>query len=194
MELSAQKNKTSRVLHKFKKSERGAMFVEMAIVLPIFILLISGIFEISMYILIHNKLLRVAGVIGDTITRQNTTAANIIAILDTSDNLFQPLTFAPAGSVVVTQISNSKLSASATDMLINWQYSINGAVSKFGTTGNFPSNLPNNISTINNQSMVLTEVFYQYKPLVFPNFIANQTIYITSVYAPRMGDMNVLTG
>lgn len=194
MEFLAKNNKTSKILRKIKTSERGAIFVEMAIVLPIFILLISGIFEISMYILIHNKLLRVAGVVGDTITRQNTTAANVVDIMNTSFNIFQPLIFTPAGSVVVSQISNSKLSALPEDMLINWQYAINGAVSALGTTGKFPVNLPNNISVTSNQSMVVTEVFYNYKPLVFPNFIAAQSIYITSVFVPRMGDMNTLTG
>lgn len=185
-------NKMFNFIRRLKSNERGAIFVEMAIVLPIFILILSGIFEISMYILIHNKLVRVAGVIGDTITRQNTTPANIIAILNTSFNLFQPFSFTPQGSIVVSQISNSKLSNSAADMLINWQYSINGAQSKFGTVGKFPGNLPNNIFVISNQSMVTTEVFYNYTPLIFPNFISPGTLYITSVYVPRVGDMNKL--
>ncbi len=181
-----------KLMRRLKSRECGAAMVEMAIILPFAILMLTGIFEISMYILAHNKMIRVAGGIGDTSTRENTTAANIIAIMNTSDNLFKPLNFAPNGSVVVSQISNSTLSNLAQDMRINWQYSINGAVSQLGTAGSLPVNLPNNISVISNQSMVITEVFYNYKPIVFPNIVPTKTIYITSVFTPRVGDMNTL--
>lgn len=200
--MKGNKNMKKKILHRimsffssaatFVRKDVGAIILETAIILPIALTLVGGIFELSMYILIHNKLLRVSGVICDTITRQNTTPANVVAIMDTSEELFKPFSFDPDGTVVVSQISNSKLSNDPKDMLINWQYSINGGSSKFGTPGSAPVNLPNNIEVTSNQSMVITEVTYEYKPLVYTGIISPKSLYVSSVYVPRVGSMNEL--
>lgn len=55
-----------------------------------------------------------------------------------------------------------------------------------------PKNLPNNITVINDQALIVTEVFFNYKPLVFKNFYDTKTLYKISVFVPRVGSMTTL--
>lgn len=174
--------------------DKGAALVETAITLPILVLLVAGIFEISMYALINNKLVRASGVLGDMIARQNLTRANLIALMDTVDVIFKPFDFGQLGRIVVSQVRNDGMTTDPTKMLISWQQTKNGGVSKIGIPGQLPKNLPNNITVIKNQSLIVTEVYYDYVPLVFHGFFSGKTLYKISIFVPRVGEMNPLLG
>lgn len=176
----------------FFKKDSGAAIVETALILPILITLIAGVFEMGMYILLHSKITRMAGVITDSITRQNLTQTALIGLMDTADNITDPFDFNRNGKMVVSQVRNSKQSNKPADMLISWQQSKNGGVSLIGSPGQFPQNLPGGITVIQDQTMVITEVFYQYSPLIFKNYLPIKSLYATAVFVPRTGDMNAL--
>lgn len=180
------------LLKKFLREDQAAAFAETVIVLPIFISLLSGIFELSIYLIINNKLVRTAGVLGDMITRQNVSSATLTAFMNTASTVFSPFNFSPSGKVVVSQVQNKKLSTSAADMSISWQQNINGGVSKIGTAGSIPTNLPGGIIVVSTQTMVITEVFYQYSPLIFTGLIPSRALYAVSVFVPRVDTMNTL--
>lgn len=177
---------------KFLKDNKGAALAEMVIMFPLFVTLLSGIFELAFYVFINNKVVRAAGVIGDMASRQNLTSAALTGLMNTANTVFQPFDFSASGKVVVSQVRNSKLSTSVGDMRISWQQSINGGASKFGSTGSAPSNLPGGIVVVENQTMIITEVYYIYNPLIFKALISQRQLYASSVYAPRSGDMNTL--
>lgn len=179
-------------ISKFLKESKGAALAETVIMFPIFITLLSGIFELAFYVFINNKVVRTAGVLGDMITRQNLTSTALTGLMNTASTVFQPFNFNTSGKVVVSQVQNAKLSNLASDMKISWQQSINGGSSKFGAAGSAPSNLPGGIVVVSNQTMVLTEVYYQYNPLIFNGLVSPRQLYAVSVYVPRSGDMNTL--
>ncbi len=182
-------------IHSFNKklhNDDGAAIVETAFVLPILIMLVALIFEMGMYILLHSKLTRMAGVITDAITRQNLTQSALIGLMNTADNITNPFNFSLNGKMVVSQVYNKKQSTKASDMVIGWQQSKNSGVSLIGSVGASPQNLPGNITVIQDQSIVVTEVFYQYSPLIFKNYLPIKSIYKTAVFVPRSGDMNGL--
>lgn len=178
----------------FFKKEEGAALIESAITLPILILLISGIFEFANYALINNKLVRAVGVLGDMIARQNLTRTNLIALMGTIDVIMTPFNKDQQIRVVVSQVRNNGMTTDPKKMLISWQQQLNGGVSNIGTPGNIPVNLPNSITVINNQSIIVTEVFFNYTPIVFKSFFNSKSIYKTSVFVPRAGSMNALIG
>ncbi|MBX3457726.1 MAG: pilus assembly protein [Candidatus Paracaedibacteraceae bacterium] len=182
-------------IHSFNKkfhNDDGAAIVETAFVLPILIMLVALIFEMGMYILLHSKLTRMAGVITDAITRQNLTQSALIGLMNTADNITNPFNFSLNGKMVVSQVHNKKQSTKASDMVIGWQQSKNSGVSLIGSVGTSPQNLPGDITVIQDQSIVVTEVFYQYSPLIFKNYLPIKSIYKTAVFVPRSGDMNDL--
>lgn len=178
----------------FVKNEEGAALIESAITLPILILIISGIFEFCNYSLINNKLVRATGVLGDMVSRQNLTRANLIALMQTVDVIMMPYNKNQQIGVVVSHISNKGATADKTKMTITWQQKVNGANSNFGAAGSFPQNLPDKIEVLRDQAIIVTEVFFNYTPIVFQGFYGTTTLYKTSVYVPRVGNMTTLLG
>jgi len=176
------------------KINRGNILSEFALIAPIAILLFSGIYEISNYILLNNKVIRAAGVVGDMISRQNITRQVLTAYLNTASDVLKPFDFNTNSSIVASQVQNVGLTTDPAKMKISWQQSVNGASSKVGLPGQFPANLPGNITVIQDQTMIVTEVYYSYKPLIFTNFFPPTILYRASVFAPRTGSMNTLIG
>jgi Flp pilus assembly protein TadG len=183
----------SNILNYFKLN-RGNALSEFAIVAPVAVLLFSGIYEITNYLLLNNKLVRVVGVVGDMISRQNITRATLTAYLKTAKDVLQPFDFDQNGSIVASQVQNVGLTTDSSKMQISWQQDVNGAVSKLGLPGSFPNNLPGGVTVIQDQTIIVTEVYYRYKPLVFSSFFPNQVLYRASVFVPRTGSMNTLIG
>ncbi|MBW8309136.1 MAG: pilus assembly protein [Candidatus Paracaedibacteraceae bacterium] len=182
-------------LKNFYHREKGAAFVETAITLPIIILMIASVFEVGMYILLQSKLTRMAGVVTDAITRQALSRTALIGIMDSAYTAAHPFDFSKYGQMVVTQIRNTSSKSDPSKMIISWQQAKNGGMSQLGAPGSVPKNLPGGVSVVNEQTMVVTEIFYQYSPLLFKGYMPVKSIYLTAVFVPRSGDMNsLLTG
>ncbi len=168
--------------------------IEFALVLPVLVSLLIGTFELTMYVLLHNKLTRVAGTLNNIITVQNLSREKLQAIMGTADTIAKPFDFTANGKMVVTQIRNVGQTDDPSNMEISWQESRNGGTSKFGAPGSSPTNLPNNLEVLFNQTIVVTEVFYDYKPFFIGFILADTSLYKSIVYVPRRGTMNSLLG
>jgi Flp pilus assembly protein TadG len=183
----------NHLIRKFVKNGRGNTVVEFALILPILILLVSGIFEICMFALVNNKLMRIAGTISNVVSMQNINISTMQAIIATASDMAKPVTFKGKGNVIVSLIYNNGQTTNPAKMLIAWQQKDSpGVVSLIGTPNTLPKNLPNNLAVLNDETVIITEVLYNYSPYVFNNFIPNQTLYKTAVYVPRLGDMITL--
>ncbi|WP_439814084.1 TadE/TadG family type IV pilus assembly protein [Zavarzinia sp. CC-PAN008] len=64
-----------RLVSSFAREERGAVIVEFALVLPILAALLCGVYEISTYILLNNKLHRAAQSVASLVALQQTMQA-----------------------------------------------------------------------------------------------------------------------
>ncbi len=184
----------SKIIKHYLRTTVGSVIIEFAFVVPVALLLFTGIYELSNYILLHNKLVRAVGVIGDMLTRQNMTRPTLIAYLKTAEDVLKPFDFGQYGSIVASQVQNKGMTTDPKKMIISWQQNYKGAVSLIGTPKATPVNLPGEITVIKDQTMIVTEIFYHYKPLVFESFFPSSTLYRASVFVPRSGSMNVLLG
>lgn len=179
-----------KFLSNFFRKKQGNVMIEFALIFPLIFLLSAGVYELVMFTLLNNKLARTAAVFGDAITRDNIKKSEITGLLNTARSFLKPIfDFNTGGSIVVSQVYNSGLSTDSSKMVISWQVPINGATSRLGAAGARPSNMPNNLIVLNDMAVVVTEVFYQYKPIIFTGFIPNKTLYHTSVFVPRVGSM-----
>lgn len=181
-----------QLLINFFRKNRGSVLIEFAVILPLIFVLCAGVFELVMFTLLNNKLTRTAGVLGDAITRDDIKRSGITGILNTARSFLKPFEFNSEGSIVVSQIYNNGLTTDPSKMVISWQVNINGAVSRLGTVGTRPTNMPNNLTVLNEQAVVITEVFYKYQPIVFKGFFPDKTLYHVSVFVPRVGSMATL--
>ncbi len=182
--------------HRFKKFFRGTSgdpAIEFALVLPIYVILISNVYEIVSFSLIQNKLARLAHGMADIVSRQNISRATLQELLAQSSTYLEPFSFAP-GQVVVSQMRNALESEDPADMIISWQESFNGGASEFGAPGQMPAPLPNALTLTKDQTIIVTEVTYNYSSLVFASVIGNQQLKKISIVVPRADKMNTLLG
>ena len=147
-----------------------------------------------MFALLQNKLVRIAGTMSHIVSLQNISRAKLQAIMGTAEKIATPFSFNGVGGTIITQVSNDGETSNPGNMIISWQETTGNFTSKFGSAGSSPSNLPNDVTVTNDQSLIITEVFYNYSPFIFSGLIDNQMLYKTSVYVPRIGDMDTLLG
>ena len=180
-------------LKSFFKSTLGSVAIEFALVMPLYILILTSGFELTMYALLQNKIHRLAGVIGDTISRQPLDRETLEAYISESNQFVTPFTFEP-GKITVSQIQNVDETDDRENMRISWQESFQGNASKMGVPGDFPTGLPESFTLTGEKTAIVTEVSYEFSSFVFASLIGNQNIYAFYATVPRKGTMNTLLG
>jgi Flp pilus assembly protein TadG len=174
----------------FWKSKKGTAAIEFAVIAPLFITFIAGLFELAMFMFLNVKLQVLASTIANNVTIQQTASrTNIQGMLGVEDTITYPFKISNKGGIVVTQIQPTAQNPNI--MTISWQVA-SGAVSRLGSTGAVPVNVPGNITLTAGQSMIVTEVFYNYAPIIFGIFITARPLYTTAVFLPRQGTLSTL--
>ncbi|MCE2951219.1 MAG: TadE/TadG family type IV pilus assembly protein [Alphaproteobacteria bacterium] len=179
--MGQQKNK------RFFLSERGNVAIEFALIMPILVTLVMGIFELNNYILAHNRLSRTASELANLICRQQTNAATITGYLKTPQVTLSQYNFAGYGTAIATHIYNRGQTTQAANMLIGWQLSVGSSRSKIGTAQGAPSNIPGSLVVTGPQEIVVVELYLTYKPVLSVPFLSlNTSLYKTAVFTSRV--------
>ena len=174
---------------KIRKKDNGVVTIELAIILPVLLLLFVGMFDISNFIFCRNKMIRTAQELSNVITRDDLTKPQLDSLLQGANLIAQPFDFQTSGKVIVTSISKQD---STKPPAIMWQDSY-----PTGATGSKITNmnaLPGNLVLGTGETIITTEVFYTYQP-TFPGYVlqSDQTaIYALAVKVPRKGAMITL--
>ena len=182
-----------RIITRFLGQTIGSVAVEFALVMPLYILILSSGFELTMYALLQNKLNRLTGVMGDTVTRQALSRETVEAYINQSEQFMTPFGFS-TGKVTISQLRNIEKSEHAQDMRISWQVSFQGGASRMGDPGDVPASLPDEFILTGDKTAIVTEVSYTYSSFVFMSLIGSQNLYVRYVTVPRQGSMNTLLG
>ncbi len=172
------------------RTDKGVAAVEFAIILPVLLLTLVGLFDISEIVYCNNVMNQTAQGISNIVTRGNVTKPQLDAMLQASVLLAQPFNFTQSGNVIVTAIGVPTTPANAPPQVL-WQDSYPG-----GTGGSeiSPSSLPGGLVLNPGQTVIFTEVFFKYSPLI-PGYVlqSNQTsIYAVAAAVPRQGQMATL--
>ena len=178
----------------FLRQRTGEIVIEFALVLPMMITVLSGIFETTMFYVAHNSLTRTAGVLDDLIARQSDAltksqiSANVQAYFSSTPKMIEPFSVSPC-KMVVSLVYNNGQTNNPSNMRISWQETYQAAVSKLGSPGSFPADMPNNLQVTSDMEVLVMELFYDYTPLLFDDFFGTIPIYETFVYVPRTGSL-----
>lgn len=179
--------KRARLLRRLRRSRRGTVLVEMAVLTPILLILLLGAVEFARYVLIMQKLDRAAMSVGDLVSRgTQVTSQDLSNIFDSVGHLMQPFPFPDTGVVLITAVTRS----AGNPPEVVWQEVGAGdlvEVSRVGTPGN-EAVLPQNLQPRENESLYVAEVYYSYTPLVFDSFVQQSTLYHWSVFRARLSD------
>jgi Flp pilus assembly protein TadG len=177
-------------LKRLSGCERGGVLVELALVVPVLALLLTGGFEVSRYGVLHMKLEAVAGTISDAVARMGEArAAEVDAILAAADDIASPFDFTRRGAVIVTSVSWDGPGRAR----VNWQRKA-GAVSAGSGLGKVggKASLPAGFTLAEDETAIITEAVYDYRPLLAAALLPPATLRQTAVFRPRLGGLATL--
>ncbi len=177
---------TGGIFRRFLRAEGGIAIEEFALLLPVLMTLFYGTVEVSRYILITQKVEKLAHTIADVTSQEQTaTKTTLDQVLAASGNIMDPYTMTTNGTVFITSLYK----APSANPTVSWRYQGGGtysASSKLGTVGNTPS-MPAGFTFDDRENVIAAEVYFQFSPLISSQFFGTTTIYRAAFYKPRFG-------
>lgn len=175
----------------FWRECHGAIAVEFAVVAPVLVALMVGTFEVTRYVLLHQKLDRMAVAASDLVSQGETiTNAQLADIFTATGLIAEPFAIGADGVVIISSIYRV-----AGVTTIRWQRNGTGslaATSRVGAQGG-PPNFPAGFVLKDGESVIFAEVFYQFRPMFAPDLVPASTLYHRAIFRPRRGTLDTIT-
>lgn len=169
---------------RLRTEDEGMAAIEFALVLPVLLSMLVGIYDITNLILCNNRVNQTAQSISNIITRgDDLTKAQLDAILKASDLIMQPSDFQANGKIIVTSVSQVNLNPPPTKVWTG-TYGSGAGASKISL-----GSLPGGIVLAQGQTMIFTEVFYKYTGIFTKYAVKNKNLYQLAAGVPRKGAM-----
>jgi len=182
-----------------RRARRGTAALEFALTLPIWMTFMLGLFDGGYYLLVNEKVDRIAYTTTDIVTQYNPiTTENMKDIFTASSLLMNPFSFSSNGGVVV--VSSFYLGPSSSTIQLCWNYS--SANTSAVPTTTHPTPVANDIvisgATLTlkngqtltvgaNENVIVSEVTYKFTPVFLSSgLFPSATIYRAAVYKPRL--------
>lgn len=177
-------------LTKFWRNRQGIAATEFALLMPALLLLFFGVVEVSRFLIISQKVEKLAFSSSDVVAQSSTvTTAELTAMLDATVHVMKPYDFGPNGVVIITSVYRA---AGANGAKIAWQRTGGGTLvktSKLGTTGATPT-LPPGLTLNERDNIIVAEVYYNFRPWFAGQMLDPSTIYQRAFFKPRLGALN----
>jgi Flp pilus assembly protein TadG len=166
----------------------GNVAVEFALSVPVILMMMLGSAEMARFVILHQKLDRVATTISDLVSRAETISeSQIDDIFTAAGQVAEPFDLAGRGVVIVSSITNDD----GTGATIAWQRSGGGsysAVSELGVEGDEPD-LPDGFEVREGETAIVAEVFYDFTPFLSELIVEPQVIHRSAHHRPRLGTL-----
>jgi len=178
----------SRSWRRLRRCAAGNVAVEFALSLPVILLMMLGSAEMARFVILHQKMDRVATTISDLVSRAETiTESQIADIFTAAGQVAEPFDLPGLGVVIVSSVTN----ADGTGATIAWQRSGGGSysgVSDLGVEGDTP-NLPDGFEVREGETAIIAEVFYDFTPFLSELIVEPQLIHRSAHHRPRLGTL-----
>lgn len=175
-------------INTFLADRAGSVLVEAAVVFPILVTLLMGGIEAGRYIMLEQKLSRIASNAGDLVARAETfTAADVNQVFASVSYIVKPFSLDDQGLVVISSVTRP---TGVANPQVTWQYEGAGSASKTSQIG-IPGGsvtLPGTLTLAEGDTVIVAEIFYDYQPFfVFGLFFDSREIHHQAFYRPRFG-------
>jgi hypothetical protein len=169
-------------------SVAGNVAVEFALVLAVLMLLMLGSAEMARFVILHQKVDRVAVTTSDLVARAETIKeSELDDIFLAAEFVARPFDLPNLGVVIVSAITNEDGSGAR----VAWQRSGGGSAShssQVGTEGGIAS-LGDDFEVREGETAIIAEVFYEFEPFLSELIVEPQTLYRRAHYRPRLGTL-----
>lgn len=169
---------------------RGAVSVEIALLVPLLIGLLGGGLEAVNFVLINQKLDRTAASMSDLVARTSTiTEGEIKSMFSAINYIMNPFDLLSGGKIIVSSI----VATGGKGPKIAWQRStgFGDNTSQLGKEGN-GATLPGGLNVRDGDNIIVCEAYFHYEPMLFEGLFADMTLYRYAVFHPRFGKLDVI--
>jgi Flp pilus assembly protein TadG len=186
------------ILRRLTSDTRGGLIAEFAAAMPVLVLLLLGGVEVSRFALLNQKMDRLATAIGDLVAQAETLSeGELNNLFLAAGHVAVPFDVAANGKVIVSSISIPPPlpNQSPGPAKITWQRATGGAVtsSQIGVEGaSLTPPLPGGLTITLNQTIIATEVYYDFRPMLIGALVPAQRIYHRAFFRPRIGALTSL--
>jgi hypothetical protein len=182
-----------RQLHALIHNRSGIAAVEFALSIPLLAALLLGGVEVTRYILVAQKLEKVAVTLSDVATQsEQISSQELDQIIFAAGQVMQPYSFGENAYVIISSVTKN----SGSMPVVNWQYKGGGTwvkSSHIGTPGT-QATLPEGFVMDNQENVIISEVFYNFEPMFGGNIFADSfMVYKTGFFRPRLGSLTTLS-
>ena len=177
----------ARMLH----DARGMVMAEAAVSLSVLAVILLGGLEIGRYVLLTQKLDRVAATVADVAAEgQTISVSDIDNLFAASNDILKPFSLGAAGAVIVSSVS----ATGANPPKVDWQQSGGGTLSvgsAIGVAGG-DADLPPDLTVRSGEEVIVGEVYYNFTPWLAPQVVPARQLYHRAFYRPRQGSLTTL--
>ncbi|WP_454020674.1 TadE/TadG family type IV pilus assembly protein [Azospirillum sp. Marseille-Q6669] len=180
---------------------RGVAALEMALLAPVLLLLVTATVDVVRYVSITLTLNRTAANVSDIATQFDKLRAGMTVVKGNevgvlflaATEVAQPLDLMAGGQVIVTSVANMGQGSR-----VMWQEraGTGSAISHYGAAGG-AATLPPGFTQQPGDNAIFTELFYRFTPYLLSgpwlgDAGTSTTLYASAVYQPRLGTLTTL--
>jgi Flp pilus assembly protein TadG len=166
----------------------GNVAVEFALAAPVLIMLMLASAELARFVILHQKMDRVATTVSDLVSRAETINETELAdIFEAIGEVATPFDIADLGVVIVSSVTNPD----GEGAVVAWQRSGGGSysgTSQIGTEGD-SATLPAGFEVREGETAIISEVYFDFAPFLSEMIVDPQVIYRTAHHRPRLGTL-----
>jgi Flp pilus assembly protein TadG len=186
--LAGRRRSPTSGLAGWKLGSAGNVAVEFALALPVLMLLMLGSAEMARFVILHQKIDRVAVTMSDLVARAETISeSELDDIFEAAEQVAEPFDLPNLGIVIVSAVTNED----GTGPTVAWQRSGAGSAShasQLGTEGD-PATLTADFEVREGETAIIAEVFYDFEPFLSELIVEPQTLYRRAHHRPRLGTL-----
>lgn len=177
------------LFRRFAQATRGNVLIEFAFCVPILAsLFIAGV-EATRYVVLNQKLERTTATLGDLTTQARALAeGDMTGIFSAGDHVMAPFAVSTEGRMILSSIVRDGAVAR-----IAWQRSFGAGTtpSRVGLEGE-PAELPTGLVVREDENLIVSEVTFDYAPMLVGPFFAGRELYAQAFFRPRFANLSAL--
>lgn len=182
-----------RSLKMLLRRRDGSMLVEMALAIPVLTALVMAGVDFSRFMVLNQRLERASGIVGDVVSRPGVLSpADFGGFFAAAQQVTAPFNMAADGAVIISAVLGDTTNGPS----VLWQRAGAGAAMAASVIGNEggAATLPAGLSVGDGESIVVTEVYYDFAPLFLGPLLPAKRLYHRSIHRPRTTNVLTISG
>ncbi len=174
------------------RSDRANVAVEFALALPVLLAMLLASAELGRFVLLNQKIDRVATTMSDLVARVETISEDDLDdIFLAASHVAAPFDLTDRGRVVISSVTNPDGDGAT----IAWQRAGGGSFltsSDIGLEGEL-AELADEFNVREGETVIVSEVFFDFEPFLSETIVSPRVVYRRAHHRPRLGTLDTIS-